>query len=142
MARDIIPSDAQYCMIGCGGVESAQHFFISCRSFNYLWPIIRSWIGFLAADPQSLLDHLIQFFYATSCFKARHSLLLLIWLLFVWVLWKERNNRIFNNLKSFIPQLLEKVKHYSYWWMKTKNVNFVFDYHCWHSSPFTCLGVR
>lgn len=28
------PSDAQYCMTGCGGVESAQHLFISCRSFG------------------------------------------------------------------------------------------------------------
>jgi len=26
--------------------------------------------------------------------------------------------------------------------MKTKNVDFVFGYHWWHSSPFTCLGIR
>jgi len=142
VARGIIPSDAQYCVTGCGGVEYAQHLFISCRSFGFLWPLVQSWIGFSAADPQSLLDHFIQFVYATGGLKARRSFLQLNWLICVWVLWKERNNKIFNNSESFIPQLREKVKHYSYWWMKAKNVNFLFGYHCWHSSPFTCLGIR
>lgn len=107
VARGIILSDAQYCMTECGVVESTQHLFISSISFGYLWPLVWSWIGLSAADP--------QFVYATCDLKARHSFLQPIWLLCVWVMWKERNNRIFNNSDSFISWLREKVKHYSYW---------------------------
>jgi len=75
VARDIIPLDAQYCVTGCGSVESTHHLFISCRSFRSLWPLVQSWIGFSAADPQSLLDHFIQFVYATHGLKSRRSFL-------------------------------------------------------------------
>jgi hypothetical protein len=37
--------------------------------------------------------------------------------------------------------LLDKVKRYSYWWLKTTNINLVFNYHNWWSSPLTCLGM-
>lgn len=141
VAGGIIPPDAYYCMTGCGGVESARHLFISCDTFGSLWTLVRSWISFSLADPHHLSYHFIQFIYSTCVLNARRSFLQCIWLLCVQVVLNERNNRLFKNTENSIPQLLDKVKLYSFWWMKVENVNFVLGYHSWWSCPFTCLSI-
>jgi len=57
-------------------------------------------------------------------------------------MWNEQNDRILKNTESSIHQLLDKVKLYSFCWMKVKNANFVLGYHIWRSSLFTCLGIN
>ncbi|MCH91106.1 70 kDa peptidyl-prolyl isomerase, partial [Trifolium medium] len=37
LARGIITPEAQFCVTGCEGVESAQHLFLSCSIFGFLW---------------------------------------------------------------------------------------------------------
>jgi len=96
---------------------------------------------FSSADPQLLSDHFIQFISSTDGLKVRCSFLQLIWLLCIWVVWNERNNKILKNTENFMHQLLDKVKLYSFWWMEAKNANFVLGYHSWWSSPFTCLSI-
>jgi hypothetical protein len=44
--RGIIPPEVQFCVVGCGVVESAHHLFISCSIFGSLWTSVRSWIDF------------------------------------------------------------------------------------------------
>jgi len=63
--------------------------------------------------------------------KARQSFLRLIWLLCVWLLWNERNNRLFNNIETPILQLLDKVKFHSFWWLKANNATFVYGSQRW-----------
>ncbi|KAK2402105.1 hypothetical protein QL285_051652 [Trifolium repens] len=45
VARGIISPEAHLCVTGCGGIETAQHIFISCSTFASLWGLVRSWIG-------------------------------------------------------------------------------------------------
>jgi hypothetical protein len=47
----------------------------------------------------------------------------------VWVLWTERNHRLFQHSESYVLQLVEKVKRYSYWWLKSTNITLVSNYH-------------
>ncbi|GAU46970.1 hypothetical protein TSUD_143120 [Trifolium subterraneum] len=129
VARGIITPDAQYCVSGCGGVESAQHLFLSCQVFSSLWSVVRFWIGFLSADAHHLSDHLVQFTFSSSGSRARRSFLQLIWIACVWVVWTERNQRLFRNSECPLPQLLNKVKLFSYMWLKTTNCNLVSNYH-------------
>ena len=65
----------------------------------------------------------------------------LVWLLCVWVVWTERNNRIFNNIQTTIEQLLDKVEYHTLWWLKANNVLFVHDTQMWWSDPMLCLGI-
>ena len=139
--RDIISSKSCFCVSGCGQVESVQHLFLTCSTFGSLWQLVRSWIGFSGADTQVLLDYFSQFIYSTCGLKAWSSFLQLIWLLCVWVVCNERNNRLFKNLECSMPQLLDKVKFYSFWWLKAKIANFVYGFQrCW-SSSFVCLDI-
>ncbi|GAU10332.1 hypothetical protein TSUD_422680, partial [Trifolium subterraneum] len=139
--RGIITAEAQSCVAGCGALESAQHLFISCSTFGSLWMLVRSWLGVSLADPLDLTDHFSQFTFSSGSARARRSFLQLIWLLCVWTIWKERNNRLFRNSEQSVSQLMDQVKLHSYWWLKSSNITLAYNYHCWWSSPFLCLGI-
>jgi hypothetical protein len=141
VARDIISPEVHFCVSGCGGIESAQHLFLTCSTFGPLWALVRSWIGFSAADAYTLHDHLIQFTYSAGGLRARRSFLHLIWLACVWVVWNERNHRLFNNASSPVHLLLDKVKLFSFRWLKTTNVTLASHYHMWWSNSLLCLGI-
>ncbi|MCI16813.1 hypothetical protein A2U01_0037957 [Trifolium medium] len=64
--RNIISQESQFCVTGCGGLETAQHLFLSCPVFAPLWGS-----------------------------RARRFFLQLVWLCYISVLWNERNNRVF-----------------------------------------------
>jgi hypothetical protein len=141
VSRGILAPDLQYCVTGCGGIESAQHLFLSCSTFGSLWALVRSWIGFSAVDAYSLTDHFVQFTYSVGGLRARRSFLQLVWLACVWVVWTERNLRVFKNSATSVHQLLDKVKLFSYQWMRTRNVILATNSYMWWSSPLLCLGI-
>jgi len=56
-------------------------------------------------------------------------------------IWNERNSRLFKNIENFIPQLLDKVKYYSFLWLKGNMANFVYSFERWWSNPFMCSDI-
>lgn len=142
LANRGIPSvEERLCVAGCGIVEDVTHLFLSCATFGALWPMVRHWLGVVGVDSQSTSDHFVQFIHYAGCSRGRRSFFHLIWLLCVSVLWNERNDRLFRNRQSTVPQLLDKVKLTSLWWLKASNVVFSFGTHQWWSSPLLCLGI-
>jgi len=127
---------ARLCVTGCGHVEDVSNMFLSCPIFGALWPMVRAWLGVEGVDSHAISDHFMQFIQYAGDLKSRRSLFHLIWLQCVCVLWNEQNNRLFRNRQSSIPQLLDKVKSNSLWWLKASNVIFNFDTHNWWSSRF------
>ena len=139
--RGVISTEAHLCVAGCGHVKDVQHLFLSCSVFASLWSLLRAWIGFDGVDTQVILDHFYQFIYYTGVLKARQNFLQFIWLMCSWILWNERNNRLFKNQECTSYQLLEKVKYYSLRWRKAKQTTFVLGTNLWWSNPLTCLGI-
>ena len=139
--RGLIDATANTCVSGCGMEETANHMFLHCDVFSSLWQHIRSWISMSGAYPQNISEHFHQFTHSTSHSKARRSFLQLIWLLCVWLIWNERNNRLFKNIETPIIQLLEKAKYHSFWWLKANNTNFVYGSQRWWSDSLLCLGI-
>jgi hypothetical protein len=137
----IISPEDHFCVSGCGGVESAWHLFLSCSTFRSLWVLVRSWIGFSTVDDHIISEHFLQFSYSAGGLLARRYFLQLIWLACVWVIWNERNLRLFGSSANSVHQLLDKVKMFSYRWLKATNVSLVTNYHCWWSNPLLCLGI-
>jgi hypothetical protein len=138
--RGIIQAEASLCMSGCGNVESEEHLFIHCDTFGSLWQHVRLWLGVSGAEPHNIHDHIYQFTHYLGVSKARRSFLQLLWLLCIWLVWNERNNRLFKNIQTPIIALLEKVKHNSFWWLKANNASFVYGSQRWWSDPLLCLG--
>ncbi|MCH94868.1 kinesin-like protein [Trifolium medium] len=139
VTRGILSSEAHYCAFGCGAVESAHHLFLSCGTFGSLWSIVHSWIGFSSVESHTLSDHFVQFTYSAGGHRARRSFLQLIWL--VWVVWNERNHRLFRGSAHSLQQLLDKIKIFSFRWLKSTNSTLDSNYHTWWSSPLLCLGL-
>jgi hypothetical protein len=73
--------------------------------------------------------------------RAGRSFMQLVWLLCAWIIWNDRNQILINNIESFIDQLLDKVKYYSFWWLKASNVIFVYGFASWWSNPMVCLEI-
>ena len=107
--RDIIPDADISCVTGCGHDESTDHLFLHCDVFGALWHQVRLWLGFSSVDYQNIGPHFLHFTNYLGGLKTRCSFLQLIWLLCVWLIWKERNNRIFNNIITPIKDLVNKV---------------------------------
>jgi hypothetical protein len=139
--RGVITIDNQLCVSGCGQNETIDHLIIHCPVFGNLWQLVKSWIGVYSVDPQQVTDHFYQFAHSSGGYAPRRSLLHLIWLCCIWVLWNERNQRLFANKVNSTMQLLEKVKMSSLRWLKAKNVCFPFGYHMSWQHPFVCLGI-
>jgi hypothetical protein len=127
--RHIIPHGASLCVIGCGGVETARHLFLSYPVFAPLRSLIRSWVETSSAYPFMLPDYFLQFVYSAGGSRARRFFMQLFWLCCIWVVGHERNNIIFKSKESTVLQLFEKVKIHSLWWMKAYNVNIGLNSH-------------
>jgi len=89
----IISATNTYCSAGCGQLESAHHLFIHCDHFGIIWQQVRFWIGVAGVVHHSLRAHFVQFTNYLSGTRARRSFIQLMWLLCVWLVWNECNNR-------------------------------------------------
>jgi len=139
--RGIISVADTYCSAGCGQLESANRLFIHYDTFGLIWQHVRFWIGVAGVDHHSLRAHFVQFTNHLGDRRAHRSFLRLLWLMCVWIVWNERNNRVFNNSHTPNMELIYKVKFHSYWWSKANNVAFVFGCQQWWSNLLTCLGI-
>ncbi|CAJ2667239.1 unnamed protein product [Trifolium pratense] len=139
--RGIISSSAQECIAGCGEAESAHHLFISCSFFGSLWALVCTWIDISLTESSTIREHFVHFTSSLGGSRARRSFLQLIWLVSVWVIWTERNQRLFRGSTSTSLQLVDKIKLFSFRWLKSKNVTLALNYHSWWSSPLLCLGL-
>ena len=108
--RHILHPNAQLCVGACRTIEDANHLFLSCDFFDKLWYGISHWLGYNIVFPENMSDHLYQFGTFSGFSNSKHSALNLIWLSCVWVIWLERNARIFHQKEAFFNQLLDKVK--------------------------------
>jgi hypothetical protein len=103
--------------------------------------MIRSWIDFFSVDAHTLADYFIQFTYSTGGFRARRFFMQLIWLACVWVVWSERNHKLFRGSASSLQQLLDNIKSFSFTWLQSTNATVAYNSHRLWSNPMLCLGL-
>jgi len=137
----VIDIEAQLCIGGCGEVETSSHLILNCNLFSFVWNFILRWLRVSFVLPGDASSHYYQFNFIGGVAKSRRSILQVIWFATVWEIWKERNNRVFNEKQCSIQQVVDKIKSLTYMWLKGKLVNLSLNYHGWWSSPFTVLGI-
>jgi len=139
--RDVLDQASMLCVSGCMFTETSNHLFLHCNIFRSIWHFINRWIGTSAAVPFHMSHHFNQFSFSGGISKVHRSILQAIWFATVWEIWKERNNRLFNDKVCSIIQVVEKIKILAYSWLKVKFVSLPFNYHGWWLSPFAILGI-
>jgi len=140
--RRVLHLDDSACVGGCSCPKSADHFIFRCNIFGSLWHLIYQWVGISFISPELVADHLYHFGNFVGLPRFTHSYLTVIWHATVWVLWKERNNRIINKIAHDLVNLLEFVKFMSFLWLKARLLTSAFSYNDWWRHPLLCMGVR
>jgi len=140
--RNVLHAQDSVCVAGCGQPESVFHLFLDCVTFSSLWVQVLQWLGISLVLPADIRLHCIQFTHMASLPRVTHSFLTVIWFAFVWAIWKERDNRIFQNKASDSLILVEKVKLNSFLWLKSKQAIFNYSYHDWWKYSLPCIGVQ
>jgi hypothetical protein len=83
-----------------------QHFWIPLGISPVLY-----W--FSTVDAHIISYHFLQFPYSGGGLRARRSFMQHIWLACVWVVWNERNLRLFLNLSKFSASAIGKSQNVS-----------------------------
>ena len=114
-------------------LQFGNHGLASCQEL----------VGISSALDGVFGNHFIQYSNMAGMPRCSHSFLQVVWFACVWVLWKERNNHVFQNTASDPLALTEKVKLNSFLWLKSKRPPFsLFSYHDWWQHPLLCMGVH
>jgi len=141
LRRGVIANEARLCIAGCGSEETSDHLFLHCNIYGSIWYTIYRWLNLSSVLPFTVGDHFNQFPALGGLARTRLSILQVIWFATSWEIWKERNNRIFNDKHCSILQLVDKIKSLSFVWLKAKFPSLSLNYHGWWLSPFTILGI-
>ncbi|XP_024640546.1 uncharacterized protein [Medicago truncatula] len=139
--RLILQPNDNLCVGGCGLSETTGHLFIGCESFGSVWVLLGHWLGFSFVPPGSIKDHYIQFTHLAGLPRSTYVFLKVIWLACVWAIWKERNNRVFNDTVIDPLHIVEKVKLNSFLWLSSNIEPIAFGFYDWWRHPLFCMGV-
>ena len=139
--RGVLPFTDMSCVFGCGSFESAVLLSIHCSFAGTLWALVSNWLSISFVHPSELRHHFIQFTKMAGMPTYSQLYFRIIWFATDWVIWKDRNNRIFQNMVSNPLNLFEKVKLNSFLWLRSKQVDFVYSYHNWWKHPIPCMSV-
>ncbi|XP_050219006.1 uncharacterized protein LOC126669557 [Mercurialis annua] len=101
--RGILDSEHSFCTF-CLDEESSLHIVLHCNFAWSFWSLILANCSVIWVTPYSLKDLFVHW---TSLSSGRHcNLWKLIWFFGVWHLWKNQNNRVFNDVSATVHSLV------------------------------------
>ncbi|GAU42359.1 hypothetical protein TSUD_350250 [Trifolium subterraneum] len=114
-------------------------YFFKCPVYGRLWLVISKWLGISTVLHGVVDAHSIQFCGLGGASKGYTKVFTIIWISVLYVIWRDRNNRIFKSVHESIDKLAERVKLQTFWWLKSSYVLFDFDYLGWQQNPWSCF---
>jgi hypothetical protein len=125
--------------IACGEAsENSTHLLLHCPVATAVWYNISRWLGIYFVNPPNLFISFASFLGTTSS-KKRKKGFALIWHAVVWVLWKARNDRIFNNKLLSVEEVVDLVKVMAWIWFLGRLTRHPCLLYEWYQEPICCL---
>jgi len=103
--RHILAIVDMQCSSDYGCSDDRKHLFSYCNFFGQFWSQISGWLGFSTAHHGNLVDHLYQFGGVGGFPKDFRMTFNIIWFSVLYIIWEERNERIFNHKVVIIFKL-------------------------------------
>uniref|UniRef100_A0ACD6AK74 Uncharacterized protein n=1 Tax=Avena sativa TaxID=4498 RepID=A0ACD6AK74_AVESA len=98
--------------------ETAQHILFECRFSKRIWSAAATWLSCpdlllsIGSDRPKVIDYWQAI--ATSPASSPKGLRTAI-MLITWEIWKERNERVFNNKSSLPTEVMRRIKEGKDW---------------------------
>lgn len=138
--RNCLPNDVGNNCVWCGELaESSLHLFLHWDFARNVWLNLMMWLNLNFVMPPNLFIHWECWSGGNLNKKVRKGLRL-IWEAGIWVLWKARNDRIFNNVIVTWEELVEEVKVMTWRWMLSRTTTPACMFYEWSWSPRDCLA--
>ncbi|KAK9063215.1 hypothetical protein SSX86_017085 [Deinandra increscens subsp. villosa] len=129
-----VPFQQTDCRLCQGGLETTLHLFTGCSYSQEVWARVERWCNishnllfdipdiFKIAESQALPK------------EPKHVLRGIIYTT-IWMLWNERNERVFNDKKRQPIQLVENIKATAYFWIRNRSRWKSIDWKTWCNVP-------
>ncbi|XP_058750884.1 uncharacterized protein LOC131623907 [Vicia villosa] len=134
----ILPNDCS-CPFCSNVEESAIHLFFHCSVSVQLWTKTFVWLRIPLYNLQgSVLENFGSFVYPIG--NLNDKFWRILWLAATWILWKVRNDLIFNNIAFDLNVLFCRLKATLWDWLGFCNrVSMEFSWEDWLINPAECL---
>jgi hypothetical protein len=128
--------DPKRCVFCDVEVETAVHLFLHCDVVSKVWREVMRWFDVNLITPPNLVIHALCWSREVYSKKLRRG----AWLIWHAVVWRARNNWIFNNKIMGVEKLVDQIKVLSWQWSlsRLKIATCLFYEWCWN--PRFCLG--
>jgi hypothetical protein len=130
--------ESRNCLLCRRVEETTLHLFLHCEVVLKVWQRVMFGLHFHFVIPHNLFSHFDCSYYEAPSLKMRRGFFL-IWLSSIWVIWKRRNEVIFNNGVVEMEELVENIKVLAWYWSMSKlKIATCLSYEwCWN--PRECL---
>jgi hypothetical protein len=137
--RNVLPTGEPCICVLCGNMEeTTSHLFLHCEVALLIWRKVLNWLGINFITPQSLLVHFACWSGEVNSRYLRKAFWL-NWHASIWMIWKERNARIFKNHFKNFDEVVEDIKAVSWCWSlsRLRIASCLFYEWCWN--PRECI---
>jgi hypothetical protein len=95
--------------------ETTLHLFLHCEFAVVIWYTVCRWLGVVIVIPADIIMSYGVLVDSGRNKKVRkvHSI---VWLASFWVLWRTRNDRIFNNVAVTVDDVMDQIQWLSWKW--------------------------
>ncbi|KAJ0495910.1 putative reverse transcriptase zinc-binding domain-containing protein [Helianthus annuus] len=120
--------------------ESALHLFGSCHVAIELWDFISKWCRIHPIFILELED-LANIHKRNRGSKRWEKVVSMVTQATIWVIWRSRNDAVFNDKRSNVNRMKEEVKMYGYMWLKSRVKLKCLSWDNWCDFNLLCLDV-
>ncbi|MCH79823.1 LINE-1 reverse transcriptase like [Trifolium medium] len=136
--RGILPTSGGGC-IWCGiESEMSSHLFLHCKVALEVWYEIFKWLGVVIVVPPNIMCLFACLSEAEKSNKVKKGFRL-VWHTSIWLIWKARNDFIFNNVGTNSSELVEAIKVLSWKWSADRLKIPPCLYYEWTWDPSNCF---
>ncbi|KAI3497002.1 hypothetical protein L1887_39382 [Cichorium endivia] len=126
------------CQMCNAEVESSNHLLVSCPFAKEVFYWVFKWCRCQCHVVDSITGLLNYAAMWGNCVKKKNLILCIVYCTF-WLIWKARNDRIFNKVSITPPRLADNIMACSFQWFNHRSRKGVCNWNSWCRDPFECL---